>query len=71
MDQRFNENFMNEVQNYPLLCDKTKKEYKDKNMVKNAWNEVAQKMDLENGMEITFIDYQMPYCEQYSVHIRR
>ena len=39
-----------EVRNYPCIYDKSKKPYKKKDVVKNAWENVALKLDfLEDG----------------------
>lgn len=37
------------VRKYPCLYDKSKKGHHDKNMVKNCWREVAEKIGLEDG----------------------
>ena len=36
-----NEEFVETVRTFPCLYDKSKKEYKDKNVVQNAWKEVV------------------------------
>ena len=38
------------VRTYPCLYDKNKKEYKDKNVCKNVWGKVIEKLEfIENG----------------------
>ena len=47
-----------EVRNYPCIYDKSKKSYKEKDVVKNAWENVALKLDFlqdgENFFDIFF-----------------
>ena len=44
------ENLAFEVKKFPCLFDKTKKGYKEKDCVANAWNEVASSLEFaENG----------------------
>ena len=39
-----------EVQFFPCLYDRTQKSYKEKDVVRNAWNSVAEKLEfIENG----------------------
>ena len=40
-----NEQLSEVVREFLCLCDKSKKEYKDKNVVKNAWKQVAEKLN--------------------------
>ena len=40
-----NERLSEVVRQFPCLYDKSKKEYKDKNVVENAWKNVAQNLD--------------------------
>ena len=45
-----NEELAETVQTFPCLYDKLGKEYKDKNVVQNAWKEVAGQLDfIENS----------------------
>ena len=45
-----NEELAETVRTFPCLYDKSKKEYKDKNVVQNAWKEVADQLDfIENS----------------------
>ena len=45
-----NEELAELVQTFPCLYDKYKREYKDKNVVQNAWKEVADQLDfIENS----------------------
>ena len=45
-----NEELAGAFQTFPCLYGKSKKEYKDKNVVQNAWKEVADQLDfIENG----------------------
>eukprot|EP00794_Sanderia_malayensis_P006944 gene6944-7724_t len=37
------------VRNYPCLYDKSRTDYKDKNITNNAWNKVADEAAIENG----------------------
>ena len=44
------------VRKYPCLYDKSKKEYKDRNVVSNAWRKVAEDLDfVENGQLNSFL----------------
>ena len=38
-----NEELAEVIRKYPCLYDKSKKEYKDKNVTENAWKEVADR----------------------------
>ena len=40
-----NEEFAEVIRKYPCLYDKSKKEYKDKNVTENAWKVVADQLD--------------------------
>ena len=40
-----NELLSETIRRYPCLYDKSKKEYKDKNVVANAWREVADQLE--------------------------
>ena len=40
-----NEELAEAVRTFPCLYGKSKKEYKDKNVVQNAWKEVADQLD--------------------------
>ena len=45
-----NEELAEVVRKYPCLYDKSRKEYKDKTVVENAWKEVADQLDfMQNG----------------------
>ena len=45
-----NEELAEVVRKYPCLYDKSRKEYKDKTVVENAWKEVADQLDfIQNG----------------------
>ena len=45
-----NEELVETVRTFPCLYDKSKKEYKDKNVVQNAWKEVVDQPDfIENS----------------------
>ena len=45
-----NEELAETVRTFPCLYGKSKKEYKDKNVVQNAWKEVADQLDfIENS----------------------
>ena len=45
-----NEEFAESVREFPCLYDKLKKEYKDKNIVMNAWKEVSDQLNfIENS----------------------
>ena len=45
-----NEELAEVVRKYPCLYDKSRKEYKDKTVVENAWKEVANQLDfIQNG----------------------
>ena len=48
-DIQFIEKLANAVQQYPCLYDKTCKDFKDKNVKTNGWNEVARTVNLEEG----------------------
>ena len=48
-DIQFNEKLSEAVQQYPCLYDKACKDYKDRNIVSNAWINVAKEVDLEDG----------------------
>ena len=39
-----NKQFSKDVREFPCLYDKSKKEYKDKNVKENAWKQVAEKL---------------------------
>ena len=44
------------VKAFPRLYDKTKKGYKEKDVVTNAWNSVANQLDfIEDGKLILFV----------------
>ena len=40
-----NEQLSEGVREFPCLCDKSKKEYKGKNVVESAWKPVAEKLE--------------------------
>ena len=40
-----NERLSEAVRQFPCLYDKSKKEYKDKNVVENAWKDVAKSLE--------------------------
>ena len=40
-----NEQLSEVVREFPCLYDKSKKEYKDENVVENAWKQVAEKLE--------------------------
>ena len=45
-----NEELAEVIRKYPCLYDKSKKEYKDKNVMENTWKEVADQLDfIQNG----------------------
>ena len=45
-----NEELAEAVRTFPCLYGKSKKEYKDKNVVQNTWKEVADQLDfIENS----------------------
>ena len=44
-----NEELAEAVRKYPCLYDKSKKEYKDKIVTSNAWNEVANQLQFINN----------------------
>eukprot|EP00794_Sanderia_malayensis_P006727 gene6727-7485_t len=46
---QFDEKLSEAVRQFPCIYDKTKKDYKDININKNAWNNIAAQMDIENG----------------------
>ena len=46
-----NEELVEVIRKYPCLYDKSKKEYKDKNITKNAWIEVADQLDFIQNCE--------------------
>ena len=46
-----NEELVEVIRKYPCLYDKSKKEYKDKNVTKNAWIEVADQLDFIQNCE--------------------
>ena len=48
-DTCFDEKLSELVRRFPCLYDKTKKDYKDKNVVANAWETVANELEIENG----------------------
>ena len=44
------------MREFPCLYEKSKKEYKDKNVVENAWKQVAEKLEfLSDGKKNFFI----------------
>ena len=47
-----NEELAEAVRTFPCLYGKSKKEYKDKNVVQNAWKEVADELDLSNKITL-------------------
>ena len=47
-----NEELAETVRTFPCLYSKSKKEYKDKNVVQNAWKEVADQLDLSNNFTL-------------------
>ena len=50
MSLQENEELAETLRTFPCLYDKSKKEYKDKNVVQNAWKEVADQLDfIENS----------------------
>ena len=58
------ENLAEYVKKYPCLFDKTDKGFKEKDVVNNAWDEIATNLDfVENGKFIlTFSHYYFNYC---------
>ena len=48
-DTSFDEKLSELVRRFPCFYDKTKKDYKDKNVVANAWKTVANELEIENG----------------------
>ena len=45
-----NEELAEVARKYPCLYDKSRKECKDKSVVKNAWKEIADQLDfMQNG----------------------
>ena len=52
------------VQEYPCLWQKGSDDYKDRNMKKNAWNEVAGRLGMESGTaaEVKFKSIREQYC---------
>ena len=46
-----NEELVEVIRKYPCLYDKSKKEYKDKYVTKNAWIEVADQLDFIQNCE--------------------
>ena len=49
MASNFKERLASLVESFPILYNKSLRDFKDRNKKKNAWNEVAEKMDLETG----------------------
>ena len=49
MASNFEERLASLVESFPILYNKSLTDFKDRNKKKNAWNEVAEKMDLETG----------------------
>ena len=45
------------VRRFPALYDKTKKDYKDRNITKNAWNEVANLLDFVERFPVSLFLY--------------
>ena len=51
-----------EVRCFPCIFDKADKAYKERDTVRNAWDEVAKKLDfLENG-KICFLQISVAMC---------
>ena len=55
-EERLSEN----VKMFPCLYDKTKKGYKEKDAVQNAWNAVAESLDFVEDGNLFFFYFQ--YC---------
>ena len=55
MASNFDERLASLVESFPILYHKSLTDFKDRNKKKNAWNEVAEKMDLETGTYWTYI----------------
>ena len=55
------------VQEYPCLWQKGSDDYKDRNMKKNAWNEVAGRLGMESGTaaEVKFKSIREQYCRAW------
>ena len=50
-----NEELAEVIRRYPCLYDKSRKEYKDKNVAENAWKEVVNQLDfIESGESYNF-----------------
>lgn len=47
---QFDERLSETVRRFPCLFDKTKREYRDKNITKNAWDKIAEEVGVESGM---------------------
>ena len=49
-----NEQLSEVVREFPCLNDKSKKEYKDKNVVENIWKQVAKKLEFSSDGKKTY-----------------
>ena len=47
-----NEKLAGSFRTFPCLYDKSKKEYKDKSVVQNAWKEVADQLDFTENSKL-------------------
>ena len=51
MAHTFNEALSESVRRYPCLYDKAQKEYSDRDIAKNAWEEIARILNIDGGGE--------------------
>ena len=51
MANTFNETLSESGRSYPPLYDKAQKEYRDRDIPKNAWEEIATNLNIDGGGE--------------------